>query len=149
MMMIDKSYFVQRLNARACLIAALLLAVLGLGLSGGTAWGQVTLRLVGDDAGGVRHFLDIDRIETEGDIRRFWRVYNLPRRNEVGALSTRNRQEIDCKNNEIKDLFAVHYQGPQGSGPIIISLANKSAQFTPFTADSLDHKIFERVCMGL
>ena len=64
-------------------------------LWGAGASAQVTIRLIGDDAQGVRHFLDIDRIETEGDIRRYWRVQNLPKRNEVGALSTRTRQELN------------------------------------------------------
>lgn len=118
-------------------------------LSGACASAQVTIRLVGDDAQGVRHFLDIDRIETEGEIRRYWRVQNLPKRNEVGALSMRTRQELNCAAKTLRDLITVHYQGVQASGPIVITLANKSPDFHPFTDGTPDHKIYERVCLGL
>ena len=118
-------------------------------LWGAGASAQVTIRLIGDDAQGVRHFLDIDRIETEGDIRRYWRVQNLPKRNEVGALSTRTRQELNCAAKTLRDLVTVHYQGVQGSGPIVITLANKSPDFHPFTDGTPDHKIFARICLGL
>ena len=118
-------------------------------LWGAYASAQVTIRLVGDDAQGVRHFLDIDRIETEGEIRRYWRVQNLPKRNEVGALSMRTRQELNCAAKTLRDLITVHYQGVQASGPIVITLANKSPDFHPFTDGTPDHKIYERVCLGL
>ena len=118
-------------------------------LWGAGASAQVTIRLIGDDAQGVRHFLDIDRIETEGDIRRYWRVQNLPKRNEVGALSTRTRQELNCAAKTLRDLVTVHYQGVQASGPIVITLANKSPDFHPFTDGTPDHKIFARICLGL
>lgn len=107
------------------------------------------MRLVGDDAQGVRHFLDIDRIESEGDIRRYWRVQNLPKRNEVGALSLRTRQELNCAAKTLRDVMTVHYQGVQGSGPIVITLANKSPDFHPFSDGTPDHRIYERVCLGL
>lgn len=115
----------------------------------GPAQGQVTIRLVGDDAQGVRHFLDIDRIETEGDLRRYWRVHDLRARNEVGAMSTRTRQELDCAAKTVRDLFTVHYQGVRASGAIVITLANKTPEFHPFNATSVDHKVYERVCLGL
>ena len=118
-------------------------------LWGATAWAQVTIRLVGDDAQGVRHFLDIDRIETEGDIRRYWRVQNLPKRNELGALSLRTRQELNCAAKTVRDIVTVHYQGVQASGPIVITLANKSPDFHPFAEKTPDHTIYERVCLGL
>ncbi len=128
---------------------ALLCCVFFAGLAASSALGQVTFRLVGDDAQGVRHFLDIDRIETEGDVRRYWRVQDLRARNEVGAMSTRTREEMNCSDRTIRNLFTVHYQGIKASGAIVITLANKSPDFLPFTESSVDHKLYERVCLGL
>jgi hypothetical protein len=113
------------------------------------AQAQVTFRLVGDDAQGVRYLLDIDRIETEADMRRFWVIRNLRARDEVGAISTRTRQEIDCAAKTVRDLFTVHHQGVNATGPIIITLANKSSDFQTFTEASLHHRLWGMVCMGL
>lgn len=110
---------------------------------------QVTFRLVGDDAQGVRYLLDIDRVETEADMRRFWVIRNLRARNEVGAISTRTRQEVNCAAKTLRDLFTVHHQGVNATGPIIITLASKESDFQPFTEESLHHRLWGMVCLGL
>lgn len=121
----------------------------GVLLLSAAAQAQVTFRLVGEDAQGVRYLLDIDRIETEADMRRFWVIRNLRARDEVGAISTRTRQEIDCAAKTVRDLFTVHHQGVNATGPIIITLANKSSDFQTFTEASLHHRLWGMVCMGL
>lgn len=113
------------------------------------AQAQVTFRLVGEDAQGVRYLLDIDRIETEADMRRFWVIRNLRARDEVGAISTRTRQEINCAAKTVRDVFTVHHQGVNATGPIIITLASKGSDFQPFTEQSLHHRLWGMVCMGL
>jgi hypothetical protein len=143
------------LRARLSLVRAGFVSALSVwGLAGSLLFSaavqaQVTFRLVGDDAQGVRYLLDIDRIETEADMRRFWVIRNLRARNEVGAVSTRTRQEMDCAAKTVRDLFTVHHQGVNATGPIIITLANKSTDFQTFTDASLHHRLWGMVCMGL
>ncbi|MGA1253869.1 MAG: surface-adhesin E family protein [Burkholderiaceae bacterium] len=133
-----------RLSLAACLLglaACLLLPA--------QSQAQVTFRLVGEDAQRVRYSLDIDRIEPEADMRRFWVIRNLRARNEVGAVSTRTRQEINCAAKTMRDLFTVHHQGVNATGPIIITLASKESDFQPFTEESLHHRLWGMVCLGL
>jgi len=133
---------------RFCL-AACLFGLAACLLLPATAQAQVTFRLVGEDAQGVRYLLDIDRIETEADMRRFWVIRNLRARDEVGAISTRTRQEINCAAKTVRDVFTVHHQGVNATGPIIITLASKGSDFQPFTEQSLHPRLWGMVCMSL
>ena len=99
---------------------------------------QVTLRMVGDDKDRSRHYVDIDRVEINGDIRGFWRTVDLPQRDFVGAMSLRHRQEIDCKAETIRTIVTTHHQGIRGTGPIIITLPAQDRAFQPISPENID-----------
>ena len=119
-------------------------------LWGACASAQVTIRLVGDDAQGVRHFLDIDRVDGERtkseDRRLIWRLTNLIERSSIGAMSTRTREEINCKSNEIRSMLVVSYAGTDGAGQIIASLRAENLEWRPIAPGKLDARLAEWAC---
>ncbi|MEY3046959.1 MAG: hypothetical protein RL424_281 [Pseudomonadota bacterium] len=109
---------------------------------------QVTLRMVGDDKDRSRHYVDIDRVEINGDIRGFWRTVDLPQRDFVGAMSLRHRQEIDCKAETIRTIVTTHHQGIRGTGPIIITLPAQDRAFQPISPENIDPRVATLICQG-
>ena len=109
---------------------------------------QVTLRMVGDDKDRSRHYVDIDRVEINGDIRGFWRTVDLPQRDFVGAMSLRHRQEIDCKAETIRTIVTSHHQGIRGTGPIIITLPAQDRAFQPISPENIDPRVATLICQG-
>ena len=109
---------------------------------------QVTLRMVGDDKDRSRHYVDIDRVEINGDIRGFWRTVDLPQRDFVGAMSLRHRQEIDCKAETIRTIVTTHHQGIRGTGPIIITLPAQNRAFQPISPENIDPRVATLICQG-
>ena len=109
---------------------------------------QVTLRMVGDDKDRCRHYVDIDRVEINGDIRGFWRTVDLPQRDFVGAMSHRHRQEIDCKAETIRTIVTSHHQGIRGTGPIIITLPAQDRAFQPISPENIDPRVATLICQG-
>ncbi|MGA0089433.1 MAG: surface-adhesin E family protein [Burkholderiaceae bacterium] len=109
---------------------------------------QVTLRMVGDDKDRSRHYVDIDRVEINGDIRGFWRTVDLPQRDFVGAMSLRHRQEINCKAETIRTIVTTHHQGIRGTGPIIITLPAQDRAFQPISPENIDPRVATLICQG-
>jgi len=109
---------------------------------------QVTLRMVGDDKDRSRHYVDIDRVEINGEIRGFWRTVDLPQRDFVGAMSLRHRQEIDCKAETIRTIVTTHHQGIRGTGPIIITLPAQDRAFQPISPENIDPRVATLICQG-
>jgi hypothetical protein len=109
---------------------------------------QVTLRMVGDDKDRSRHYVDIDRVEINGDIRGFWRTVDLPQRDFVGAMSLRHRQEINCKAETIRTIVTTHHQGTRGTGPIIITLPAQDRAFQPISPENIDPRVATLICQG-
>lgn len=125
------------------LLSLMLLVLLVSGLQA-----QVTLRMVGDDKDRSRHYVDIDRVEINGDIRGFWRTVDLPQRDFVGAMSLRHRQEIDCKAETIRTIVTTHHQGIRGTGPIIITLPAQDRAFQPISPENIDPRVATLICQG-
>jgi hypothetical protein len=109
---------------------------------------QVTLRMVGDDKDRSRHYVDIDRVEIGGDVRGFWRTVDLPKKDFVGAMSLRHRQEINCKEETIRTIVTSHHQGLRGTGPIIITLPAQDRSFQPISPDNIDPRVATLICQG-
>ncbi len=135
------------LKTRLFLFSVLLLASVFV-FSSPSTLAQVTLRMVGDDTDRSRHYVDIDRVQIQGDIRGFWRTVDLPQRDSVGAMSLRHRQEINCKTEAIRTIVTTHHQGIRGTGSIIITLPAQDPSFQPISADNIDPRVATLICHG-
>lgn len=124
-----------------------LLCGVGLSIS---AQSQVTYRFIAEEPPRVKHFLDIDRIDGERtkaeDRRLIWRLTNLIERSPIGAMSTRTREEINCKSNEIRSILVVYYAGTGGAGQIIASLRAENLEWRPIAPGKLDASMAEWAC---
>ncbi|MFM1826756.1 MAG: hypothetical protein RLY67_137 [Pseudomonadota bacterium] len=111
---------------------------------------QVTYRFIAEEPPRVKHFLDIDRIDGERtkseDRRLIWRLTNLIERSPIGAMSTRTREEINCKSNEIRSILVVSYAGTGGAGQIIASLRAENLDWRPIAPGKLDASLAEWAC---
>ncbi|MEY3969099.1 MAG: hypothetical protein RI968_840 [Pseudomonadota bacterium] len=111
---------------------------------------QVTYRFIAEEPPRVKHFLDIDRVDGERtkseDRRLIWRLTNLIERSSIGAMSTRTREEINCKSNEIRSMLVVSYAGTDGAGQIIASLRAENLEWRPIAPGKLDARLAEWAC---
>ena len=107
---------------------------------------QVTYRFLGEEPARVRHFLDIDRIDVNGDLRSFWRLTNLLEKDRIGALSTRTRSELNCRERKTRSVFVIHHQGPSAGGQIIASLRAEDDAWKDVGGTGVEATLLELVC---
>lgn len=107
---------------------------------------QVTYRFLGEEPARVKHFLDIDRIDVNGDLRSFWRLTNLLEKDRIGALSTRTRSELNCRERQTRSVFVIHHQGPSAGGQIIASLRAEDAAWKDVGGSGVQATLLDLVC---
>lgn len=107
---------------------------------------QVTYRFLGEEPARVKHFLDIDRIDVNGDLRSFWRLTNLLEKDRIGALSTRTRSELNCRERKTRSVFVIHHQGPSAGGQIIASLRAEDDAWKDVGGTGVEATLLELVC---
>ncbi|MEY3951792.1 MAG: hypothetical protein RL320_594 [Pseudomonadota bacterium] len=123
-----------------------ILQALLLSLLPSVALAQTETRLLGDDKDGARHFMLLSQMEAQGKNRIGWKIVNYPRRNAVGAQSNRTRQEFDCEDQRVRDLFVVWYSGTMASGTLVMGVAPESPDWRKTQADSIDERARQIAC---
>ncbi len=83
-------------------------------VSGG-AWAQQWVRVSVGESGTVL-YVDPSTIRKDGNLRRFWSLYDFLKPDKHGDLSSRGVEEIDCKEERRRDLQEDWFRGPMGSG---------------------------------
>jgi hypothetical protein len=107
---------------------------------------QTETRLLGDDKDGARHFMLLSQMELQGKNRVGWKIVNYPRRNAVGAQSNRTRQEFDCEDSRVRDLFVVWYSGAMASGTLVMGLGPESSEWRKTQSDTIDDRALRIAC---
>lgn len=107
---------------------------------------QTETRLLGDDKEGARHFMLLSQVEVQGKNRVGWKIVNYPRRNAVGAQSNRTRQEFDCEDHRVRDLFVVWYSGAMASGTLVMGIGPESSDWRKAPPDTIDDRALRMAC---
>jgi hypothetical protein len=73
---------------------------------------------------GIIHFIDSDTILNEGDRYKVWIIGNKSIRGSNGELSTKTREEYDCKKAIFRILFVTEHSELMAKGKIVASESN-------------------------
>ena len=69
---------------------------------------------------GTTRYVDWNTLRSSGrdSIRRIWLLVDMQRPNNVGTLSYRSVEEMDCKKEKIRILQATYFTGPMATGEV-------------------------------
>lgn len=90
-------------------------------------------------------YIELNSIRKNGNSVLFWHLQDYKQKNELGDLSMKLKQEINCKEETIKTIALVSYSGNMGSGNVTTS-GNGSGQITHIPPGTLKEEIYKFVC---
>jgi len=90
-------------------------------------------------------YIELNSIRKNGNSVLFWHLQDYKQKNELGDLSMKLKQEINCKVETIKTIALVSYSGNMGSGNVTSS-GNGSGKIKHITPDTLAQHIYKFVC---
>jgi hypothetical protein len=92
-------------------------------------------------------YIDPATIRKDGNLRKIWVMTDLDRRDKDGEMSSRSRQEFDCKGERSRILSGSTHSEPMASGRTLRRVEfdnlDKWSQIPP---SSIAEAILERVC---
>ena len=110
----------------------------------GSAWAEEWVMYSKTEKDGTS-YLDPATILKDGNMRRVWLLKNFNQRNNDGAMSNRNRMEIDCKHERFRFLAMSTHSEPMAGGETLIRLGEAN-NWMPFAPGPEEKRIFNIVC---
>ena len=90
-------------------------------------------------------YVESNSIRKNGNSVLFWSLQDYKQKNELGDLSMKLRQEINCKEETIKMISIVSYSKNMGLGNVNLS-GNASREITHIPPGTLNEEIYKFVC---
>jgi len=107
------------------------------------AWAGWTF--VTQDVNENSFFLDFETLRKDGNLRRVWQKVELAKANKFEWVSTRQRNEFDCKNETKTILSVAAFSKGNLQGENLFD-ANKITDKEDVAPSSVDWKILKLVC---
>jgi len=99
---------------------------------------------LGSSTGGDM-YIESNSIRKNGNSVLFWSLQDYKQKKELGTLSMKLRQEINCKGETIKMISIVAYSKNMGLGNVNSS-GNVSGEITHIAPSSLNEEMYKFVC---
>ena len=109
----------------------------------GSAWAE--WRKTGESNDAV-FYIDPATIRKGGNLRKVWTMTNYTERQKSGILSTRQREEYDCKNERSRGLSQTQYAEANLGGQTINDLGEDSRGWRDIAPDTVGANILATVC---
>ena len=90
-------------------------------------------------------YIESNSIRKNGNSVLFWSLQDYKQKNELGDLSMKLKQEINCKEETIKIISIVSYSKNMGLGNVNLS-GNASREITHIPPGTLNEEIYKFVC---
>ena len=90
-------------------------------------------------------YIESNSIRKNGNSVLFWSLQDYKQKNELGDLSMKLKQEINCKEETIKIISLVSYSRNMGLGNVNLS-GNASREITHIPPGTLNEEIYKFVC---
>ena len=90
-------------------------------------------------------YIESNSIRKNGNFVLFWSLQDYKQKNELGDLSIKLKQEINCKEETIKIISLVSYSRNMGLGNVNLS-GNASREITHIPPGTLNEEIYKFVC---
>ena len=90
-------------------------------------------------------YLDPATIRKDGNMRRVWLLRNFNQRNKDGAMSNRNRMEIDCKQERFRFLALSTHSEPMAGGTVLTQ-EGEANDWTAIPPNTTGERIFNLIC---
>ena len=91
-------------------------------------------------------YLDPGSLRKEGEIRRFWMLTDLKKRDEDGVLSRQVQFEHDCKKSRTRILAMKEFSGAMGGGKLLSSELIDKHEDGNVPQGFLDARLVDSVC---
>ena len=85
----------------------------------GSAWSEWVK--VGESINGSSFYIDLETIRKDGNQRKVWSVRDFKQRDNNGQMSSRSRDEFDCKGERQRMLSLTTHDEPMTRGKTLLS----------------------------
>lgn len=109
----------------------------------GSAWAEWVVYSKTEEDG--TFYLDPATIRKDGNMRRVWLLRNFNQRNKDGAMSSRNRMEIDCKQERFRFLALSTHSEPMAGGTVWTQ-EGEANNWMAIPPDTTAETIFNLLC---
>ena len=94
---------------------------------------------------GDRHYIDLERVRTQGDYRYYWTLTDLLEPNKYGTISDKTYMKGDCSQLRVQYLSHTYYLQPMGEN--MESTSNpKKPEWLYASPDSIRESLLQSAC---
>ena len=122
-------------------IKSLFLALLFVSGSAFAEW-----RFIEESSLGDMYYIDPTTIRKDGNLRTMWIKAEFKIREKDGAISTREKLEIDCKKEAVRMLASASFADPNLMGQVIESMDYPNRPFRAIAPATINDTLMQRVC---
>jgi hypothetical protein len=126
------------MNLKFCLLAFVMVA--------SPAWAG--WEHVAEQENGARFLIDYQTIRKDGNKVKFWQLVNFPTPQTFGEfkyLSTRSRQEYDCKQEQRRFLTATLFESWNAKGEKLLTI-EEAEKWQEIPPETVGRAILQKVC---
>lgn len=92
------------------------------------------------------YYIDYDAIREDGNIRKLWSIRDYKQRSQSGAMSSRLREEFNCKEEKQKLLSLTTFSESMARGDVVLDVPNTGNDWENILPGSAAEVILDAIC---